>query len=408
MEEEKKDEELFIPKTKHKALKIMLAIILIGGLIAGGYFLYKGKFCNPNNTISSIIENIQKSVGNSFNETTTAYKVNGLVKTKATISGEYNDIANLVNNIDFQFNGEIDTKNKLANITLNTKYKEDQLIDIKSYYESNSFYVLLDGVYDKYLKISSDEVKETTDIFDTKIDKSEIKIMINSIIKAIKEASSKLEFKRIDATIKIDDKDTNVYNNYIELNQKELNNLYKDIVNILKKDNDFLKVFKKLTNGEGSLDNLIKDIDDNTRTGTYIFNFYTTKNIINQKLVSIRIETKEEDLNNNINYDIITDDERMITITTSDVTASSRIKKTNSLLNIDLTITEGKDVVNVEIKTNYEKINQVTKPDISNSKNISELTESEAQEIEEKLQSNKGITSFLEDASKIEVLKKIN
>ena len=38
MEKEIK-EELFIPKTKHKGLKIILAIILIGALAYGGYYL---------------------------------------------------------------------------------------------------------------------------------------------------------------------------------------------------------------------------------------------------------------------------------------------------------------------------------------------------------------------------------
>ena len=45
MGNKKENEELFIPKSKHKVLKIMLAIILIAGLIVGiviliGYFTF--------------------------------------------------------------------------------------------------------------------------------------------------------------------------------------------------------------------------------------------------------------------------------------------------------------------------------------------------------------------------------
>ena len=59
-----KEEELFIPKTKYKGLKICLALLLIIGLAAGCYFLYQYKFNNPktivNNAIKEAKQNIQE------------------------------------------------------------------------------------------------------------------------------------------------------------------------------------------------------------------------------------------------------------------------------------------------------------------------------------------------------------
>ena len=55
MENEVKEEELFIPKTKHKGLKIILATLLIVGLIIGGYFLYQYKFNNPKTIVKTVI-----------------------------------------------------------------------------------------------------------------------------------------------------------------------------------------------------------------------------------------------------------------------------------------------------------------------------------------------------------------
>ena len=63
MEKERKDEDLFIPKTKHKGLKIMLAIILIALLGVGGYFLYQEKFNNPKATVMNIINDAEKDAG---------------------------------------------------------------------------------------------------------------------------------------------------------------------------------------------------------------------------------------------------------------------------------------------------------------------------------------------------------
>lgn len=401
MEKEIKEEELFIPKAKHKALKIILAIILIGALIAGGYFLYKEKFCNPNKTVISIIEDAEKELKNQINDTN-IYKFNGVLKIDAKISDELKPITDIINNLDLQFIYESDAKNNLFNITLNGKYKKDQLIDINLYSDKQSMYILLQDVYDKYLKISLDDVvKEgNTDISNIDINEK-IKVITNSFTKAIKNSLNNLEFKRTSTTIKIDDNDRNVYNNYVELKEDDIKKIMKDTVNTLSKDSDFIDLFKKMTGEDAKFEDLNDVIDKSTFPGKYILNFYTNKNIFNQKLVSIRLDIINDDDKTSINYDKISDDEELLLINTSGGTMQNRLKKTNSVYNINFSINVLGMKVKLDLSSNYEKIKEVTKPDVSDSKKIEELTSDEEKTIEEKLQNSKGMISLIQDIAKI-------
>ena len=152
VKEAPKEEELFIPKTKHKGLKIILAILLIAGLAAGGYFLYQYKFNNPKIVVTKIIEGAKNSLNEAIDKTSgmDKYRVNGYTKLNIKTE-EASPITDIIKDIEFQFNGDIDAKNKLANVSLNTKYKSDKLVDVKLYYENNDIYALLDGLYGKYM-----------------------------------------------------------------------------------------------------------------------------------------------------------------------------------------------------------------------------------------------------------------
>lgn len=401
MENEIKEEELFIPKTKHKALKIIFAIILIGALIAGGYYLYKEKFDNPNKTVISIIEDAEKNVKNELDDN--AYKINGVLKIDANLSSELKPITDILKNLDLQFILESDVKNKLANATINAKYKKEQLIDINMFVNDNNAYVLLQDVYDKYLKLSMDDVtsEKSIEIPEINLSEQDIETLTNSLMKALKNGLNGIEFKRISTTIKIDDKDRNVYNNYADLKEAEMKKLIKDIINTLSGDNEFIKVFRKIAGEDAKIDDLVKELDNKTIPGTYRISFYTDKNILNQKLVSVRLEVDVDNVKSSITLDKISDEESLLSVNTSGGTIVVRVKKTNSVFNVNMNVNILGVTVKLDFSSNYEKIKEVTKPDVSDSKDIEKLTNEEQQAIAEKLQSNKGILKLIEDLSKI-------
>lgn len=409
MEKNIKDEELFIPKTKHKALKIILAVFLLVGIMALGYFIYKDKFNNPNKIVTDLIQDAEKEALKAINETdkNNKYQINGLVKFNVTMPGELSEITNIINNIDLQFNGEIDEENHIGNVTLNTKYKNNQLLDIKSYYEKDNIYLLLEGIYDKYLKLPTDNTSdEIIEIPQVTIEKKDIEVLFNTSFKAIKDALGKLDFKRESTTIKINNKDQNVYNNYVILNGAELKTLIKNILNNLAEQNEFTTLFKKKTNFDfkEELEKMYSEIDAEQLNGTYKINFYTNKNMLNSKLVSVRLEVVEDGVTSSINIDKIADDEIIISINMLGASLSCQMKKNNSAINATLNANITGMTLKINFNFNYEKINNITKPDISNSKNIEDLTEDEKREIEEKIQNNQGLSTFIQDVSKFTII----
>ena len=128
MEDKNKDEEeLFIPKTKHKGLKIFIGILLIGGLITGGYFLYQYKFNNPKTIVDNLLadakENVKKNLVNDVEND--LYKIDGHIKIDANINNNTDETINILKDVEVQFNGEVDPTNSIGNLNINTKYKND-------------------------------------------------------------------------------------------------------------------------------------------------------------------------------------------------------------------------------------------------------------------------------------------
>ena len=404
----KENEELFIPKTKHKALKITLAILLIIGLGIGGYFLYQEKFNNPKKIVTGIIEDMQKETKNSFNiiQNDDKYKVNGLVKINTTLPGELKKISEIIKNLNLQFGGEFDNKNNINKVTLNTKYKDEKLIDIKIYNENKDVYFFLDGLYDKYLHASMDDELKSITTTGLDISPKDTQVLFNCSLEAFKKAIDELEIKRNSTSIIINEKEYKVNNNYIELKGTEFKNFLKQTMTNLFNDDEFKTVFKKLTHedAQSTFDIIIKNIDKQDFKEVIKFNFYT-KGILTQKLVSIRIDITNEDEKKILYIDQINDDEAIITFKTTGVNILGKIKKTNSIANLNLNVEIMGMSFTIEVNTNYEKINEVTKEDVSNSKDIEKLTEEESQAIENKIQDNKALANLLKDIAETNLIQ---
>ena len=407
-ETEEVKEELFIPKTKYKFLKIMIAIILIAGIIAGGYFLYQEKFNNPKNIIANALEKELSKQNDLLINEDGKYKINGIVKVKTNINDDEN-ITNILNDIDLQFTGEIDSIESIANIEINTKYKNKKLIDLKTYLEDNNYYILLDGIYDKYLKIenkdNTDDIKEM--IKSIKLNSKEIDTLTKALKKAFKEEITKLDLKKENDSISIDGKTINVINNYAILNNNEVNTLASDILNNLANDNEVCNIVKKWTEQDGKvvLVALASEISKTPFIGTYRINFYTDRSLFNKNLISIRQQITQNGMTITINTDKI-DDGIIVSFGSMGTSISVKITKNSSNYNLNLTLTMMDQYANIDVSVNYEKINEINKPDISKSKKIEDLTENEKKQIEDAFKNNEALKGlFAKVQDNIEELK---
>ncbi len=404
MKKEKiEQEELFIPKTKHKFLKILLALIIIGGIGVGGYFLYQEKFSNP----KSIVRKILEESNNNLNELlinekdNSKYKVNGIVKVDVNLGKEDAKIASILKDINFQFSGEVDPNESIANIDINTKYKNEKLIDLKTYFENNITYILLDGIYDKYLKIENENNNEEN-IGNIKINVNDIQVLIKSLGSAFKEEITKYDFNQEKIVITIDGKDVSTLNNYLILKDNDVNKLINNIFQTMSNNSDALKAINSLTGVDGKqfLNALSSEIASASFVGTYRINFYTDNGLFNKKLISIRQEMTQYNMTTSYNIDKI-EDGFIFSTNSMGLTYSIKIKKNSSNFNLNINLNMLETYANIDISMNYEKVNEITKPDISKSKKIEDLTETEKKQIEDAFKNNdalKNLFSKIQDS----------
>ncbi len=399
-----KEEELFIPKTKNKGLKIILAIILIAALIGGAYFLYQKKFNDSKAIITNVLEDARSEIKKAFNTKSDdkKYKVDGHLNFDTNSTDES---LKLLKDIELQLGGEIDSKNSLANFTLNTKYKSDKLIDINGYYENKVGYVLLNGLYDKYIKLDINEMEKSIEgeMPNIKIEMNDIEVIYDSFITAFSKEINNLDIKKSDDKITIDGKDVEVLDNAIILKDGEVNKLAKGIVTNLVNDQKFVATLNKIT-GEDikkDLNEILEGIDEEEFKGTYKINFYTDKGMFEKKIVSVRQTIIQDEVTTTINVDKISDDEVLFTMDMMGINMSMRLKKNNSAVNATINVTTAGMYVKVNLSMNYEEIKEVTKPDVSNSIDYNSLTQEDIQKIQQRLMENKALLKLMEEVNKI-------
>lgn len=407
MENNENQEELFIPKTKHKFLKILLAVFLVAAMAIGGYFLYQNKFSSPNKIVTNILEDTTKYIDKVFDEVDNQsgkYKLSGLVKIDGNLTNEMNGLMDLLKQVSLQFDGEVDLDKEIGILNLNTKFKNDKLLNIRSYYGNNDVYFFLEDLFDKYIKISSDTLSTSSDkLSKTEINANDIKIVIKSIINALQDEINKHEFVKEDATITIDEKNVNTYNNYLSLKDKEVNYFVEGIINNLLSNNEFINIYKKLTNNDAreDLKDFLKHMNMEEFEGTYKISFYTTKGPFKKELVRLAQEINQDGQTVTYNIDKVNENEIIINANEDGTEFSSRIKKNNSAFGINLRINDTGMIVSIDVDVNYERINELSKVDVSNFVKAEDLTEEDQIKIDENLGKNENIIKFIEEVQKL-------
>ena len=219
-------DEDFIEKDRFRFLKLLFAILLIVLVCGGGYYYYVKHYTNPKEVLSKSLD----SIGNSIltNAHKDVYKVNGyLTFNISSANKDYNDIINILNNLDLQMSSEIDIKNKTMNVLLDSKYKNNALLPINAYMEKNTAYVLLKDIYDKYISINMEEEVFNND----DLTNDDIRVIFKSLIDAFNNYLTEDKITVKEDTITIDEKKYNVDNNILKIDNSEYKILIDTIYN---------------------------------------------------------------------------------------------------------------------------------------------------------------------------------
>lgn len=365
-------EELFVPKEKHLG-KIITIIIILLILIGGAYWYYHFIYANPQNIANKSIEKLEKYINDRFNDidTTKPLELNGLIDIKME-EQEKTDINDIINNLSIQLNMHLDEKENELDINLNSKYKNNKLINIQTYYRKNNLYLNPGEIYDNYLLIQENKLLLT---------KNELKDIFLKIINTIKNEANKSKWNRTN--------ENDLIKNYIQLENENAVNHLKNILNILKNDKQFMNSIQKINVDYASkIDDYLKQINDQEKN-TYSLAFYTENNL-SQSLNKIEQVFNDRKITINISPD------NKISIDIKDNNKTQNIKLTLSdkIININIINQTTNNKIITDLKLNYNNISNIENIDINNSKKTDELTIEEKELIQKNITNNKVINTL--------------
>lgn len=387
------DDSFFTEKEKKKVNRgnvapvvvVILVIIALGALLffGGRYYL------SSRNNIKILVDNyfnyLEENIVNTNSESG-SLKFN----VKGDTNGDNGKVFKILNNLDFTINYDIDYKNDIVNLDLNTNYYGDKLIDINTYIENNTLYFYSGDLYNKYIEYKIDK-----DGNGEKVTKEDIKTLVNGIKNAISESLKDEYFTK--SNEKVDGKMLNKVE--LNLNKSNTKSIYEDIINCLLRNDSFIDSaaklmgknrdeIKELFNDE--LNN-IKD-DEYTDTTISLYTKFTKFVMLEIKDDNDKLTIKKED--NIYSYKLEGSESYngTIEVNSSDENYNIIIKDNNNL--------------EIEINGSFNKNTEVDKKDVSNSVMADEMTENEMEEIFDKVSKNKAFKRIYEDINNNNLLVK--
>lgn len=378
------DDSFFTEKEKKKVNRgnvapvvvVVLVIIALGALLffGGRYYL------SSRNNIKILVDNyfnyLEENIANT-NSKSGSLKFN----VKGDTNGDDGKVFKILNNLDFTINYDIDYKNDIVNLDLNTNYYGDKLIDINTYIENNTLYFYSGDLYNKYIEYKIDK-----DGNGEKVTKEDIKTLVNGIKNAISESLKDEYFTK--SNEKVDGKMLNKVE--LNLNNSNTKSIYEDIINCLLRNDSFIDSAAKLMGKNiDEVKELFNDELNNIKDEEYTD---TTISLYTKFTKFIMLE--------------IRDDNDKLTIKKEDNIYSYKLEGSESY-NGTIEVNSSDENYNVIIKCNdnleikingsFNKNTEVDKKDVSNSVMVDEITENEMEEIFDKVSKNKAFKRIYED-----------
>lgn len=354
---------------KKKIIVTIVIIVAIGLLVAGGILLYQN-YSNKNRIVTSFNE-LKTALTETLNldKNTTNTKITQTVtgSTRFNINpmlGNSEDGSDVVignlNNSTFNYEYRLDTESKRMYMDGSLLLNATELLGINFYQAEDISYVFLRNIFDKYIVI------ENSDIFTYLEESNQAVDDVNYIYDKIIES---LGNNITTADIKVTNQDGKKKIS-LELNEERLNEISKNIVNDLKKDDKAKEILGNsldeldTTTSSSSSDNnnylyysIYLEKDDivtyefglNDSDGNYSieFNNGSEKSFVIKEGNTESLKAVIEESNNTTTINLSSDNTSIGTITINDNNISFRIgdASTGVLLNANLTSSTENNVI---------------------------------------------------------------
>lgn len=383
-----KDGKFFHDFKKNKIRVIVVGVIFIFVVILFLYYIFVGSKNVFKLAIDRGIHYLENSMTNSESVSGT-FSVKGdgnhIEKTTNTLE--------MLSKVDLQGIYGVDYKKEIMNLSLNSKYNYNKLVDADVYIEEGNGYIFLRDIYDKYIKLSGDYENLFTNMDkrdDYKVLLSRVSITLNDSLKDDYFISSKEKING--KTLK---KTT------LELNRNNYLAIRKDFCNELAQDKKFLDSYSHVT-GKSSNDiktelNKVKDNDKEFKDVN--ISIYTT--IWTSKFVKLEIEEANDKF-------IITENHKQYNfefIRSKKLIYDGEIlisgDKNNLTCDIKVHDKEKKNSLNLVVNNSIKYGEKIDKKDISNSISSDDIATVEMFEIYFNLSKEEGFKDLSKDLSKL-------
>ena len=332
---------------KKKIIVTIVIIVAVGLLLAGGILLYQN-YSNKNRIVTSF-NDLKTSLTKTFNldekATNTSIKQTVTGSTKININpmfGNSSDgtdviIGNL-NNSTFNYEYRLDTESKNMYLDGSLLFSNAEMLGINFYQAESISYVFLRNIFDKYIVIEDSDI--FTYLEESKKATDDINYIYDKIIESLGSniTNDDIKVTNVDGKKKIS----------LELNSKRLNEISKNIVNDLKKDDRAKKI----------LGSSLDELDTSTSSSTTDNNNYLYYSIYLEKNDIVTYEFGVKD--NNEDY----------SIEFNDGTEKSFVIKEGNAESLKATIEENNGTTTINLSSNNTNIGTVTISDNNISFNI--------------------------------------
>ncbi len=336
---------------KKRIIVTIVIIVAVGLLVAGGILLYQN-YSNKNRIVTSfndlktaLIETFnldKKSTNDSVTQTvrgSTKFNINTMLGNST--DGTDVIIGNL-NNSTFNYEYRLDTKSKRMYMDGSLLLNTTELLGINFYQAENISYVFLRNIFDKYIVIENSDF--FTYLEESKQSVDDINYIYDKIIASLGNSVTNNDIKvtNIDGKKKIS----------LELDEKRLNEISKNIVDELKNDSKAKKI----------LGSSLEKIDTTTSSSITDSNSYLYYSIYLEKNDIITYEFGINDSDNNYSVEFNNESKKSFVI------------KENNTEILKAVIEENKDITTINLSSNNTSIGSVTLRDNNISFNITDKT----------------------------------
>lgn len=369
---------------KKKILIIGCIIAVIGITLAfAGYYMSKNVMTSLD-VFADAYEEIKNFFGEKIELDDKTFEASVHYETNNINNIENNDVRNLLIGNNFDFNIKVDYENNIELLTLNSFYRDSSSLNLIRYYENNIEYSNVGNYYNNKFIIN----KYNEEFFNEIIGRLKTNVykldLLNYMFESFFNKSNNEYFFQEYSTSMLD-KESSKINNNITVDKNNYMQIVNNIVENLKDNEDFLKKYEFVYNKKFSVSDYVLKLEY-FLTHKLTLNIYTEK--YTNKLLELEIVITENDTSGVKFYTSVKLNEKNYTfvMNTPYLFIEGILTKQEDvyILNLKTPVFYNKNDrkdLEIKIRFSYKYIDNIDKPDTSNSILYDEMNVEDVDEI---------------------------